>query len=123
MNQDDEPKHRDIRSTEDRLELIERDVRSHARSLTKFVENNVTFSPEQINQMRTLLREEFGDVGLRIDEPEHVDNAREDFRFLRKLRQGTDGYASKIGWFIIAAFLGGAIWLFTLGINAWRASI
>lgn len=72
-------------------------------------------------QLRTAFREELADAGLRIDGPEHVDLAREDFRFLRRLRTGAQGTASKIGWVVIAAILAGAIWLFTNGINAWRA--
>lgn len=120
-DQEPHPDRHDSRSTVERLGLVERDVRSHARSLTALVEASNTFSPQQMAQMRTVLREELADAGLRIDGPEHVDDAREDFRFLRKLRKGSDGFASKIGWFIIAAILGGAAWLFTLGINTWKA--
>ena len=78
------------------------------------------FTTKQMDQLRSVFREELADAGLRIDGPEHVDDAREDFRFLRKLREGTDSYASKIGWAVIAAVVGGAIWLFTLGLDTWR---
>jgi len=78
------------------------------------------FTTKQMDQLRSVFREELADAGLRIDGPEHVDDAREDFRFLRKLRKGTDSYASKIGWAVIAAVVGGAIWLFTLGLDTWR---
>ncbi len=82
--------------------------------------NGEAFSPAQLAQLRQVFREELADAGLRLDGPEHVDDAREDFRFLRRLRKGIDGYASKIGWTIIAAILGGAIWLITAGLNFWR---
>lgn len=78
------------------------------------------FSSEQLNQLRSVLREELADAGLRVDGPEHVDDAREDFRFLRRLRKGVDGTAAKIGWTVIAAIVGGVIWLVTNGLNFWR---
>ena len=105
----------------ERLQLIERDVRDHAKSLTELVQTvQKGFAPAQLDQLRTLFREELADAGLRIDGPERVDDAREDFRFLRRLRKGLNGYASKVGWFVIAAILGGLVWLFTLGVNAWK---
>ncbi len=103
-----------------RLDLVERDTRSLARTHTAFVEAGKKFSTEQLEQLRNLFREELADAGLRIDGPEHVDEAREDFRFVRRLRKGVNGTASKVGWVVIAAILAGAIWLFTNGINAWR---
>lgn len=78
------------------------------------------FTPIQLEQMRLVLREELADAGLRIDGPEHVDDAREDFRFLRKFRKGADGLASKIGWAIISAVVLGGIWIFTQGLNFWK---
>ena len=84
-----------------------------------------SFTPAQLAQIessvRKAVREELADAGLRLDEPVHQDQAREDFRFLRRLRIGIDGIAAKIGWFVIAAVLGGFMWLFTAGLNAWRA--
>lgn len=78
------------------------------------------FSPQQLEQLRQVFREELGNAGLRLDEPDLVDKAREDFRFLRKLRTGVDGVAAKIGWLVIAAMVGGLVWVFSLGLNAWR---
>lgn len=115
---DDPP--RDRRTTGERLELLERDVRSHARSLTAFVEAGKSFTKEQMEQMRTLLREELGDVGLRIDGPDHVDEVRKDFMFLRSLRNGMNGTASKIGWFFIAALLTAVVWLINSGLTFWK---
>ena len=78
------------------------------------------FSNEQLKQLREVFRQELADAGLRIDGPEHVDDAREDFRFLRRLREMTNGAASKIGWLIISAVIGGGLWIFTHGLNLWR---
>jgi cell division protein FtsX len=117
-DEDDRP--RDKRTTSERLDLLERDVRSHARSLTALVTSSKSFSTEQMEQLRTAFREELADAGLRIDGPEHVDLAREDFRFLRRLRTGTQGTAAKVGWAVIFAILSAAVWLFTNGINAWK---
>lgn len=80
------------------------------------------FSPEQLNQLRSVFREELADAGLRIDGPQHVDDAREDFRFLRRLRKGVDGTAAKIGWTVIAAVVGALIWLVTNGLNFWKGN-
>lgn len=78
------------------------------------------FSQEQLTQLRSVFREELADAGLRIDGPEHVDDAREDFRFLRRARRFMDSTASKVGWVIILAIVSGVIWLLNLGVNTWR---
>lgn len=118
---DDEPHDpRGSLTPDRRFELLERDVRSHARSLTALVQGGKSFSAEQVNQLRSIFREELADAGLRIDGPEHVDDARRDFMFLRSLRTGVNGTASKIGWVVIAAILSGAVWLFTSGLNFWK---
>lgn len=80
------------------------------------------FSPAQMSQLRQVLREELSDAGLRLDGADHVDEAREDFRFLRKMRKGIDGTAAKIGWLVIAALLSGVLWVVTAGLNAWKGS-
>jgi len=85
---------------------------------------NTGLTQEQLQQIeavvRLAVREEIAEAGLRLDGPDHVDSAREDFRFLRKLRTGVDGLAAKIGWMVIAAIIGGLIWLVTLGANTWK---
>ena len=107
-------------SAERRLDLLERDVRSHARSLTALVKSGTSFSNEQVEQLRTVLREEFGDVGIRMDGPDHVDDAREDFRFLRRMRRGVNGAASKVGWIVILAIVGIIALNFKDGISFWK---
>lgn len=116
----DEERPRDKRTTTERLDLLERDHRALARQHSAFVDAGKTFTPEQMEQLRMMYREELSDAGLRIDGPDHIDEAREDFRFVRRLRKGVNGTASKIGWFVIAAILAGAVWLFTLGLNTWK---
>jgi hypothetical protein len=79
------------------------------------------FSNEQLEQLRAVFREELADAGLRIDGPEHVDDARRDFMFLRALRKAVNGSASKIGWAIIMAVLGAVFWLVNSGLSSWKA--
>ncbi len=78
------------------------------------------FSSEQLAQLRAVFREELADAGLRIDGADHVDEARRDFMFLRSLRKGVNGTASKIGWMVIAAFVGAVIWLVNSGLTFWK---
>lgn len=78
------------------------------------------FSNEQLKQLRTIFREELADAGLRIDGPEHVDDARRDFMFLRALRKGVNGAAGKIGWAVIMALLGAVFWLVNSGLTFWK---
>lgn len=85
------------------------------------------FSQTQIAQlshiMRTVVREELADSGLRLDGPDHVDENRKDFQFVRALRMGVNGTAAKIGWLVIAAILGAIVWLVTHGLDWWKSSI
>ena len=85
---------------------------------------NDELSPAQVRQLedivRLALREALADAGLRLDGGDQQDQAREDFRFIRRLRLLIDGTASKIGYAIIAAFIGGGIWIFTQGLNIWK---
>lgn len=80
------------------------------------------FTEEQLAQFRSLLREEFDRAGLRIDEPEHVDDAREDFRFLRKIRKFVDSASAKIGGFVIMFGLGILGWAITTAANVWKST-
>lgn len=81
------------------------------------------FTASQVAQLTLIVkeavREEMADSGLRLD-GDHVDEARRDFMFLRALRRGVNGLAAKIGWFIIAAILGGVVWIVQAGLNAWK---
>jgi hypothetical protein len=72
--------------------------------------------------IRRAVRDELDAAGLRIDEPEARDAAREDFRFLRRMRNAVDGAASKIGYTILIALTGGVVWLISQGLLFWRQS-
>lgn len=110
-------------SPEERLTLVERDVRSHSRSLTGIIEAlKKGFTPEQLEQLRDVFREELADAGLRIDGPEHVDDAREDFRFLRRLRHGWGGAVNKIGNSVLIAAIVVALSIISAGFWAWLNS-
>lgn len=78
------------------------------------------FTKEQLEQLRSVFREELADAGLRLDSVEHQDEAREDFRFVRRLRKRVDGAASKVGMAVILAVTSGIIWLVVQGANLWR---
>ena len=84
------------------------------------------FSAAQMAQlseiMRRSIREELADSGLRLDGPDHVDENRKDFQFVRALRMGVNGFAAKIGWFFIAAVLGAIVWVFSHGLDWWKAA-
>lgn len=63
-----------------RVELLERDRAQQSRVLTAIVDAGKTFTPEQIAQLRAVMREVFAGAGLRLDDAENQDEAREDFR-------------------------------------------
>lgn len=84
------------------------------------------FTKAQLAQLtdaiRAAVREELAEAGLRLDDSDHQDAAKEDFRFLRRLRIGLDGVAAKIGWAIIAAIISGMLWLVNSGLDVWRGT-
>lgn len=89
-----------------RIELLERDRAEQSRVITEMVESvGKGFSDEQLAQMREAMRQVLTDAGLRLDDTDQQFEAREDFRFLRRLRISWDGASKKVG----GAILGGAI--------------
>lgn len=77
------------------------------------------FSDTQMEQLRSIFREELADAGLRIDGPEHVDDAREDFRFLRRLRLNWDGSAKRVGNAVLGAVVTLMLAIIGAGFWAW----
>ena len=83
------------------------------------------FSPAQVAQLedivdkaaRKAVRDEMADSGLRLDGPDHVEENRKDFQFTRSLRKTVSALAEKVGWFVIAAILGGIVFLVQAGFN------
>ena len=51
----------------------------------------------------------FRDVGLFVENTEGVEEARSDFRFVRRMRLAFDGAASKIGGLVLVALFGGLV--------------
>ena len=79
-----------------------------------------SFSHEQQQQLKRIFREALEDVGLRTDGPDHIDEARRDFMFVRSLRKGVNGTAAKVGWAIIASVVGLFLWLINGGLQFWK---
>lgn len=104
-----------------RIELLEHDRETQSQVLTALVEASKTFTPEQMAQLRGLMIDVLGNAGLRVDAAPEQDEARKDFMFLRWLRTGVNGTATKVGWLVIASLFGGVIWLANAGLNAWKA--
>lgn len=77
------------------------------------------FSQAQIEQLRSVFREELADAGLRIDGPEHQDEAREDFRFLRRLRRLWDNSVTRVGTIVLTALVGLALSIVGMGFWQW----
>lgn len=102
-----------------RIELLERDRAQQSRMITELVNAGKEFTPAHLAQLRTALREELADAGLRLDGAEHQDEAREDFRFLRRLRQMWDGTAKKIGGAILTGLIVVAGVIIASGFWAW----
>ena len=108
---------------EHRLNALEQASQQHARIITEHVEKvGRGFSDEQIAQIRAAFREELADAGLRLDDAEHQDLAREDFRFLRRLRLSWDGAVSRIGNAVLLAIIAIGGTIIGLGFWAWLSS-
>lgn len=84
------------------------------------------FSQEQILQLKAIVRdavrEEMGDVGLRIDNEDHQDDVREDLRFVRRLRKTWDSAAGKVGTAVLTAVIGIVFAIMSLGFWQWIKS-
>jgi hypothetical protein len=64
----------------------------------------LTITPEELEALvRKAVRAEFDHVGLTVSEHDHVESAREDFRFMRRFRIATDKASGIIGKAVIGA--------------------
>ena len=105
-----------------RLALLENDREQQSRVLTELIQKVQAshLTPEQLTQIvRSAVREEMADSGLRLDGEIHQDAAKEDFRFLRNLRKTWDGAVSKIGNAVLIAVVAVVGTIFGLGFWAW----
>lgn len=106
-----------------RVDLLEQDREKQSLVLTGLIEQiGKGFTPEQLAQIRTAMREELADAGLRLDGADHQDEAREDFRFLRRLRHTWDGTTKKIGTAVLTALIGFALIIFGSGFWHWLST-
>lgn len=106
-----------------RIELLERDRAEQSRMITELVEKvGKGFNDQQLAQLRGAMREELADAGLRLDDASHQDEAREDFRFLRRLRLSWDGGAKKVGSAVLTAVILVALTIIGSGFWAWIGS-
>lgn len=80
---------------------------------------HVSIDPDELKRIvKEAIREELSAAGLRIDEPEHQFEPREDFRFLRNFRQALAGISSKVGAAVILSIVSGLLWLLWNGVQA-----
>lgn len=81
------------------------------------------FTDQQLRQLAEVVgaavRDELGEAGLRLDDPDHVDASREDFRFLRKLRNSWDGAVTKIGNAVLISLIAIGGLIASSGFWAW----
>lgn len=72
---------------------------------------NAPLSADELRAIvRGAVRDEFKAIGLRVDD-DHADDARDDFRFIRKFRQSFEGVASKVGMALILSIVSGLTYL------------
>jgi len=67
--------------------------------------------------LREAIREELFAVGLRADEQAHVEAARRDFFFLRRLREATESAASRIGMAVMLSLVTGLLTVLWFGLK------
>ena len=105
-----------------RLDALEQQSDVHARLIAAQIEPaGRGFSDEQIAQIRDAFRAELADAGLRLDDASQQDEAREDFRFLRRLRISWNGAVSRVGNAVLLALIAVGGTIIGLGFWAWLA--
>jgi hypothetical protein len=79
---------------------------------------NISISKDELRSLvKEAVRDALFEAGLRTEEPEHIEEARKDFSFLRRMRMASDGAASKIGYFILATVGSGLLFALWQGIK------
>jgi hypothetical protein len=105
-----------------RIELLERDRAQQSRVLTALVDASKSFTPEQMAQLRSIMTDVLADAGLRVDAADQQDEAREDFRFLRRMRLTWDGTVKKVGTAVLLGLIAIAAAIVGSGFWAWISS-
>lgn len=68
--------------------------------------------------VRDAVRAELFEAGLMLHEPEHKLDAREDFTFLRNMRQRFDTVSGWVGKAVVTAIMAGVLAVFVAGFKA-----
>ena len=106
-----------------RIELLERDMAQQSRVITELVDKvGRGFTDQQLAQIRAAMREELADAGLRLDDADHQDEAREDFRFLRRTRKTFDGASTQIGRTLLLGLIAIVAVIMSMGFWQWISS-
>lgn len=113
----------------DRVRLLERDTRAHARSLTEIVNKlqgvGDGFSPKQIEQLQEVVnravQRAMGDIGFDMDDDQKSET-RETVSFIFRLKRTWDGAVNKTGSAVLTAFLVTLFGIIGLGFWAWISS-
>lgn len=80
----------------------------------------VTISREELREMiREAVAEAFSNVGIHHDDAEKLDEARADFRFIRRLRVGLEGAQAKVGAAVLISLVAGFFTLIGLGAKSY----
>ena len=108
-------------TTAKRLTLLENDREQQSRVLTELITKaQEVLTPEQLTSIvRSAVREELADAGLRLGGEDHQDEARADFRFMRNLRKTWEGSVNKVGSGVLLAIVAIVGTIFGLGFWAW----
>ncbi|MDR6952283.1 cell division protein FtsX [Ancylobacter sp. 3268] len=79
----------------------------------------VSISRDELREeMEKAVRRGLEDVGLYTEDAEDRREAREDMRFVRRLRRATDAAAGRIGYTVLAIVTGAAMVVVWAGIKA-----
>ncbi|CAM5194534.1 Haemolysin XhlA OS=Bosea thiooxidans OX=53254 GN=SAMN05660750_03308 PE=4 SV=1 [Bosea thiooxidans] len=66
----------------------------------------ISMTRDELSQIiRTAVRAELDHIGLMVEEADHVSEAREDFRFVRRLRLAIDKTSGIVGKVIVTAIV------------------
>jgi len=83
-------------------------------------EMKISITRDELRAMiREAVAEAFSDVGIHREDAATLEDARADFRFVRRLRQGIEGAQSKIGAAVITAVVAGLVFMLGLGAKSW----
>ena len=83
--------------------------------------SDVRISQSELKALvKDAVREALFEAGLRTDEMEHIQEARADFAFVRRMRLSFDGFASKIGSAVIVVIVTGLLSIMWIGFRGGR---